>query len=588
MTPSSLKTCRLLLSVANLRGIGKSLGLPLALSSIIFMSGCALVNPYVNIDKDIYALETASEVCGLDSRAGIRRACAYRSEYLHRLGLDASYRNVLGLTLIPIGAAAVGLGIDGGNSTAITVLGLSGSTLYATGQVLTNRPRETVLLQGIKAITCAITASYSVTLDKQSQNTLDADTVNKLANALGELRTANLDLRVQLSILPNNDQTKSALESYANQIDILSDSAKTLGERATAIRNWLAARDTRLGLVADRINDAVNNSIRRTIIDLEGITAVVGGLMPNAALIAPTPTTEKLMVPPIKILSDKAWPHATDEDKKEVPRLIRLQSMQRQAAVKAVKDMQPALEKVLGYTQQLQNVVSLFAEADLSVDIEGCEYEVPDKVLQLQLLPSGDLSVPEKTAWSTALAIEGGSQPFAAQIIGSNSENITVTVAQRSVVINVAAAAKPGSYSILVRDKTGQTAVKQLTITKEVKGNTQALNDGLEKWHTTKKLTDGLNLCAPDAAGILFMENGKFILYGKEEALEHDPLKRKSIHENLGLTGDAVDGKFGEGARKRICAWQKSKALDVQNGVLTEYQIGELGISSDDANPFDS
>ncbi len=582
MTRYSLATPRALKSVANLRFFKKAFRLSIALSGAVFLSGCALLNPYINIDEHSEELKSAKEVCGLDARPGIRRACMYRSEYLHRLGLDASYRNVLGLTLIPISATALGLGIDGGNSTAITVLGLSGATLYASGQVLTSRPRETVLLQGLQAITCAVTASYSMTLDQQSQDILTSSTINEpsktnepstideLAMELGELKAANLALRIELSTLPATNPVKPALEAYANQIDILAQNAKTLGERATAIRNWLDARDVRLGLVADRINDGVNENISRTIIDLEGIMAVIGGLMPNATLIAPTPEVEQPTVPSTE---EATGPQATKEAKSSLDE-------EAKSSLDAAKDIQQALAAVLGLSQQLQNVVALFASSDLSVDIEGCNLEVPDEVFQLQLLPTGDLSIEENTAWPGALSIEGGSPQFTAKLIGSNSENITLTVAGRSVVINVSVGAKPGSYSILVRDKTGQTAVKNLTITPTSNNPSPPENS-----HITKEATDNLDLCAADAADALFMEDGKFVLYGEEKSLEDDLVARQDIQRGIKLAEDAIDGKFGRPTRENICAWQQSEGFDPANGVLTTAQIETL-IASQDGNPY--
>ena len=579
--------------------------LPIALAASTFLSGCALVNPYVNIDSDIDKLQSANEVCGLDARPGIRRACLYRAEYLHRLGLDASYRNILGLTLIPIGATALGLGIDGGNSTAITILGLSGSAMYASGQVLTSRPRETVLLQGLKALTCAMTASYSMTLDDQSQRILgvinlpgdptpmalagsvgpqrtsldqkkkayDQPVIALLAEALGKLKAANLTLRIELAALPADNPTKLVLESYANQIDVLAESAKTVGERATAIRNWLNARDIRLGLVAGRINDQVNENIGRTIIDLQGIMTVVGGLMPNAAMIAPQPKIDTPTVPSAK----------GDGGSTEGP-----QDLNRGGAVTAAKEMQADLADVLTYVQQLQNVVSLLAGSELPVDIKGCDFKVPEETFQLQLLPNTDLSIPEKTAWNGALSVEGGSPPFDPKVIGSTSEAITVTATLRSVVINVAADAKPGSYSILVRDKAGQNAVKKLTITATPKTEPPPGKTGsatTEMLHVPKDLPKGLNLCTETATDAQFSDKGKFILYGAEKALVADTTARKTIQEAIGLTGAALDSKFGRSTREKICAWQEQNAPDKKNGVLTEEQIGALSTPKND-DPF--
>ena len=129
----------------------------LATSSML--SACALINPHVSwreIDRP---------KCSGDASCGavtLSDAIAYadnaKAAYKIALGDQARLPNLLALGLIPLGAAALGLGITGGSSAAITALGLTGAAGYAGGTWLSSKPQQRAYVAGYNAVVCTVEA----------------------------------------------------------------------------------------------------------------------------------------------------------------------------------------------------------------------------------------------------------------------------------------------------------------------------------------------------------------------------------------------------------------------------------------------
>lgn len=131
---------------------------PWILPTVVFfglsISGCASVfNPYVTWDRP--TPKPGEEITLKD---GIDYANDGKEKYKAAIGDQAWLTNSLGVGLIGLGAAALGLGIAGVSGDAITALGLTGAAGFATGTWLSSRPRQSVYIEGIKGLTCAVEA----------------------------------------------------------------------------------------------------------------------------------------------------------------------------------------------------------------------------------------------------------------------------------------------------------------------------------------------------------------------------------------------------------------------------------------------
>src|SRR5574341_1289394 len=79
------------------------------------LSGCSLVNPHVTWDRPPSGAQTLQD--------GIEYANRAKDKYKKAIGDQATLTNVMGLGLIPLGAAALGLGVTEGSGAAIAALG---------------------------------------------------------------------------------------------------------------------------------------------------------------------------------------------------------------------------------------------------------------------------------------------------------------------------------------------------------------------------------------------------------------------------------------------------------------------------------
>lgn len=90
----------------------------------------------------------------------------------------------MGLRLIPLGAAALGLGVTDGSGAAVAALGLAGGASYAFGAWLSSRPRKLVYGAGIKAMTCAVNALLRLAFSPDARKAFKDD-VSGLNSTIG-------------------------------------------------------------------------------------------------------------------------------------------------------------------------------------------------------------------------------------------------------------------------------------------------------------------------------------------------------------------------------------------------------------------
>ena len=86
---------------------------------VTLLSACSLINPHVTWDRPATGHFILQD--------GIEYANRAKDQYKKAVGDQAVLTNLAGVGLIPLGAAALGLGITGGHRNAITALGLTGA-----------------------------------------------------------------------------------------------------------------------------------------------------------------------------------------------------------------------------------------------------------------------------------------------------------------------------------------------------------------------------------------------------------------------------------------------------------------------------
>src|SRR5262245_44195473 len=108
--------------------------------SFAFASGCSLINPHVTWER-------------ADPPVTLDRAITYANDgwaaYKGAVSTYSTVPNVLALTLIPLGAGAIGAGIGGAPATTIGYLALAGAGGFALGQWFNNPLRQDVYIAGM-------------------------------------------------------------------------------------------------------------------------------------------------------------------------------------------------------------------------------------------------------------------------------------------------------------------------------------------------------------------------------------------------------------------------------------------------------
>ena len=161
----------------------------IALLALAATAGCSLVNPFVIGPAARQAAiapggraQNEPKITSVDDAK--RYAAWVKGEYRGALGDQAQLQSWLGIGLIPLSAAAMGIGAAGGPGSAVLALGLTGASAFGTSMWLTNKPRHLAYVAGIKAVTCAVDAVESL-------GEIDA----------GHLRTNLSALEVQIPLL---------------------------------------------------------------------------------------------------------------------------------------------------------------------------------------------------------------------------------------------------------------------------------------------------------------------------------------------------------------------------------------------------
>tara|TARA_R110002110_G_scaffold9526_16_gene46811 strand:+ start:478 stop:2736 length:2259 start_codon:yes stop_codon:yes gene_type:complete len=236
--------------------------------AVLALTGCSLVNPHLDFSKHRTPLqkEGTAEFAGRLPEA-VDYANNVRDDYYEAVGTQSKLRAGLSLSLIPMSAAALYLGITStgrASRDVITGLGLGGAGLFALGSFLENRPRQLIYLKGAQAITCTVAAMtpFLVRETEYSAFTKALDEEPALRQALVSARDDLQATRSSGSIID------AKIAAYADRLDRLADEIrKTAAERAKAAEE--ASNEITGSLVQAteraRVAQRTSNSAKRSL-----------------------------------------------------------------------------------------------------------------------------------------------------------------------------------------------------------------------------------------------------------------------------------------------------------------------------------
>ena len=394
-------------------------------SGFLITSSCSMMNPYIDIG------DRPQDNTILLSKA-IDYANKGKDEYTNALGEQAEFNSYLGIGLTALGAAALGLGITGGSTTAITILGLTGASAYGVGSFLENKPRQRAYILGYNALNCAVEAVLPLNIS--------LPLYEKFSQALhGSSATDGLLFRREETekAISKVKQIKSPDEAIIRSIsaaEALVETAKIAYTNGVSLDLIINNSGNALITSVDRIVGQVNDSINTNQTDLQSIMTIIGGL---GGMYSQITTVPQSMTPA--------------SDIKSVSAVI-------QSADTALNELLDSAARLSRTTQEVTAFVNAIVAKKPIEQLKLCGVDPEDIASSIEIDPTGVIEFIQGKAGSTGRIIRGGHSPYSATIASSSAKGITVKQSIPFAPMFVVEASKEavvGDYAIYVTDGSG-------------------------------------------------------------------------------------------------------------------------------------
>src|SRR5262249_750008 len=414
------------------------------------VSGCTLINPHVTWKHPKAASPTSEDKL----RWSIAYADNAKAAYQDALGTQSSLGAWLGIGLVPLAAAAAGLGIMGGEPAAIAALGLTGAAAYGVGTWLNSKPAQRAWVAGYNATTCAVDAILPLLVIEDEMATIQND-IAAIDTTEVERRTRNLDR------FHNREDLQ---KEWRDQADAAKTSAETLvagakSVKATANETLVDARGAgrRLKEAVDNISGKVSAALVENGPDLQALSSIIGGLsrsygqfvqIPDS--VKPTPTTKTLQI--------TAQSASLGDETTLSQELLDLSD----ETAKLAK----AVDKVTG-------PINAVAKRKPVETLKACGVSPEQIGLALSVDPPGRIEIDQGTAASVTRYAKGGAAPYAVAITGSAVDGLRVQqTAPFGPVFVVETTDKTPAVTrtVIVSDRSGNNAVVDVQVKPKAAG----------------------------------------------------------------------------------------------------------------------
>ena len=298
-----------------------------AILATVACSGCYLLSPHVTAPSEV-ALRPRAQlpeavpptrrsvavndcVSGVPKRSdrvdcAVDYATTVRSEYLRAEKQYSKVPGVLETILIPVGGAAVALGIEGYSGAPITGLGVGAASLLGLGTLYQNKTREKIYGAGADAITCLLSnmvpyTGFGTDYSKAPPSlSLDAD-LKRLSDELydgssGGLAALTSDLEQKLALYDSQQLYKdcsnpTAVGDFQRRRAAAIVKAGRAADKAAqaalkAGQGFLDSADKAPPTIiysVDKINGAVDKAIIDSEADVQALAANLKGVIPDTA-----------------------------------------------------------------------------------------------------------------------------------------------------------------------------------------------------------------------------------------------------------------------------------------------------------------
>lgn len=361
--------------------------------------GCGTLNPHVTWKQSKWEGSTHSLPDAIDYADKAKKA------YKKALGSQEQLRSWLGIGLIPLAAAATGIGIMGGPPGAITAIGLTGAAGFGVGQWLESKPAQRAWVAGYNATSCSV----DVMLPYTFVNGDDLKTeIDGISDEIGKLESSTDDLAERTQ---QKDQSSGQADAAVKVARQAITDARPVTEKATGLRMETHIAGRRLKEAVDRIAGHVSSSLVETGPDIQELSKLIAGLGQSYGQFVKVPTPAKAPTPP---------------------------EQHKVASMSAVVPLQYEIEKVLqgaatlsADTEKLANLVNAMADKKPIETLKSCGVSEDKKVVPLSIDPPGKIVLPEGIRSTVVRTIKGGASPYGITLLG---QDLTGNIAVRQLV----------------------------------------------------------------------------------------------------------------------------------------------------------
>ena len=405
----------------------------LTAAAVLAAAGCAgITNPYVKPDGRPGGNVTLESAIGYANSA--------KDAYKEALGNQAELRSWLGIGLIPLGAATLGLGITGASPTAITVLGLTGAAAYGTGSWLQSPPQERAYIAGYNAINCAIGAVAPLNIDKNSEFARFDESMKIIDRHIADVQSQIGVVNAAISDLEPSAGSQDALVVRAKEevtaARSIVDSAVAARANGTSLMLEVASAGSNLVTAVDRIVGQVDDAILLNQPDLQSLSSIIGGLGQAYSQFTAVPEG-------LRKAEDLAGAGVTVQTGRAGVVNMALQELQERVATLSID------------TRQIAHFVSAVAAKKPIETLERCGVD-PDKFASdIAIDPAGPIEFAQGQASTKGFVVVGGRAPYTAQLLNDTAAGVAVRQPEPfgpAFLVQASAEAKAGEYSIYVVD----------------------------------------------------------------------------------------------------------------------------------------
>lgn len=427
---------------------------PIAVAAV---GGCALLNPLV--DWTDPASNTAPTI-----QSSIVYAEKGIAAYTAAAGDQQLLTATAGIGLIPLAAAAAGLGIAGGHANTVLGLGLAGTAGYATISWLASKPRTAAYLAGQRALVCAKDAIAPFRVDESqwaefrrgllgTGDGQQRQTLNDLVLA-AEFKAIELEKAIGQAggSASQNELVKAAVSSLA-AVNAAVATAKPMWDSASALNIKVAAAGNELKNAVDRIKGLVNKAVNDTLPDINTLPKVLAELQQFAQTAVPKSETPKPAEPkPIAASSSgKATANQLRESLTAASTAADQARIRLEHAVAAVRPLVVRFANVKPAKEAL---------ALCNVDAVATD---------LSIVPTGPVKFTAGKTGSQTFVLSNGKGPFFAQILEGSAPGISVAppfTMGTMFTLSWTDKAKDGTYTLFVGDAAGHSKIVQVIVEK--------------------------------------------------------------------------------------------------------------------------